>query len=84
MVGRAIVKKTILVIAGVLAISSATATPQANAAGCVRGAIVGGVTGHFVGHHGLLGAGVGCAIGHHEAIRHERERERMYDRYHRY
>jgi hypothetical protein len=54
-----------------------SATP-APARGCLKGAVVGGVAGHFVGHHGLLGAGAGCVIGHHEATKHERERERAY------
>lgn len=39
----------------------------ADAAGCLKGAAVGGVAGHFAGHHGVLGAVAGCAIGHHEA-----------------
>jgi hypothetical protein len=54
-----------------------SATP-APARGCLKGAVVGGVAGHFVGHHGLLGAGAGCVIGHHEATKHARERERAY------
>jgi hypothetical protein len=29
--------------------------------------LVGGTVGHFAGHHGVLGALAGCAIGHHEA-----------------
>jgi hypothetical protein len=49
----------------------------AQAAGCLSGAAVGGVAGHFVGHHGLVGAGIGCAVGHHHAVM--RERERAYD-----
>ena len=57
-----------------LALSS---TP-APARGCLKGAVVGGVAGHFAGHHGLLGAGAGCVIGHHEANKHARERERAY------
>jgi hypothetical protein len=57
-----------------LALSS---TP-APAKGCLTGAVVGGVAGHFVGHHGLLGAGAGCIIGHHEANKQARERERVY------
>jgi hypothetical protein len=44
------------------------------AAGCLRGAAVGGVGGHLAGHHGLLGAGAGCVIGRHEANKHARER----------
>ena len=45
----------------------------AYAAGCLKGAAIGGVAGHFMGHHGLLGAGAGCLIGHHEAAKHARE-----------
>ena len=41
----------------------------AQARGCVKGAVVGGIAGHLV-HHGWLGAAAGCAIGHHEATRH--------------
>jgi hypothetical protein len=66
---------------GVAAITL-TATP-APAAGCLKGAVIGGVAGHYVGHHGLLGAGAGCLIGRHEADKHARERaerERAYDR----
>jgi hypothetical protein len=56
---------------------SFSATP-APAKGCLKGAAVGGVAGHFAGHHGLLGAGAGCIIGHHEANKHARERNRAY------
>jgi hypothetical protein len=31
-----------------------SATTLARAAGCVKGAALGGVAGHFAGHHGLL------------------------------
>jgi hypothetical protein len=40
---------------------------------------VGGLAGHYVGHHGWLGAGIGCAIGHHEANKRLREQQE-YDR----
>jgi hypothetical protein len=46
----------------------------ASARGCLKGAVIGGAAGHFAGHHGLLGAGAGCIIGHHEANKHARER----------
>jgi outer membrane lipoprotein SlyB len=44
----------------------------ANAKGCLKGAAVGGVAGHYSGHHGLLGAAAGCIIGRHEANKRER------------
>jgi hypothetical protein len=36
---------------------------------------MGGVAGHYARHHGLLGAAVGCAIGHHEATKHARDQD---------
>ncbi|QLK61697.1 hypothetical protein GE278_13335 [Enterobacteriaceae bacterium Kacie_13] len=38
----------------------------AQAAGCLKGAVVGGVAGHLK-HHAVIGAVAGCAIGHHLA-----------------
>ena len=72
-------KKIMLLVAGVLAVSS-IAISQPASAGCLSGAAVGGVTGHFIGHHGLVGAGIGCAVGHHRAVVRERERS-DYGRY---
>ena len=45
----------------------------ASAAGCLKGAAVGGVAGHVAGHHGLLGAAAGCVVGRHEANKHARQ-----------
>jgi hypothetical protein len=42
---------------------------SAQAAGCLKGAAAGGVVGHVAGHHGLAGAGIGCAVGHHDATK---------------
>lgn len=56
-----------------LALGAAFAPMRADAEGCLKGAAVGGVAGHMAGHHTMLGAGAGCAIGHHEASKHERE-----------
>lgn len=69
-------------IAALFAAAPLAATP-ARAAGCIRGAIAGGVVVHFAGHHGLVGAGVGCAIGHHEDKVRARDydRDRSYNRY---
>ena len=39
----------------------------AEAKGCLKGAVVGGVGGHVAGGHGLLGAGAGCLVGRHMA-----------------
>ncbi len=43
------------------------ATSPADAKGCLKGAFVGGVAGHYTHHHGVIGAIAGCAIGRHEA-----------------
>ena len=49
------------------ALTAGMIASSANAKGCLKGAAVGGVAGHLAGHHGVLGAGAGCVIGHHEA-----------------
>ena len=47
---------------------------QANAAGCLKGAAVGGVGGHFVGKgHAVAGAAGGCVVGHHMAAKKAKE-----------
>ncbi len=54
--------KTVLAAA---LVSSFTATPVL-AKGCIRGAIVGGVAGHYVGRgHALAGAAAGCLVARH-------------------
>ncbi|HXN88685.1 MAG TPA: hypothetical protein VN890_04945 [Methylocella sp.] len=73
---RAILVPMVLAV-GVTTLSQSS--PPASAKGCLKGAVIGGVAGHFAGHHGVLGAGAGCIIGHHEANKHARERERAYD-----
>ena len=60
-----------ILAAAVLTLGAALAPAQA--AGCLKGAAVGGVGGHFLGHHGLMGAAAGCAVGHHEAAKHARQ-----------
>jgi outer membrane lipoprotein SlyB len=71
----------VLTIAALLAVSPLIA-PAAQAAGCLKGAAVGGMAGHYMGHHGWLGAGAGCVIGHHEAVKRDREEGyRDHDRY---
>ncbi|MGP0149058.1 hypothetical protein [Pseudomonas oryzihabitans] len=45
------------------------------AAGCIKGAVVGGAAGHVAGGHGVAGAAAGCAIGHHEANKKAKEEQ---------
>ena len=59
-----------------LAAASAVLPHGANAAGCLKGAVAGGVIGHYAGHHGVLGAGIGCLWGRHEADKRAYERGR--------
>lgn len=59
--------------AAALVFAMALLPVSANAAGCLKGAVVGGVVGHMAGHHGALGAGAGCIIGHHHASKHARQ-----------
>jgi hypothetical protein len=68
-------KSMLVAAAAMLAVICLSSGPS-EAAGCVKGAVIGGIAGHFIGHHGLLGAGAGCAIGHHEANRHDQEQGR--------
>jgi hypothetical protein len=58
-----------------LALTTGVSFAPAQAAGCLKGAAVGGVAGHMAGHHGVLGAGAGCVIGHHEANKHARQQQ---------
>jgi len=48
------------------AANSVMSLSGANAKGCIKAAIVGGLAGHMAGH-GKMGAAAGCVIGHHEA-----------------
>jgi hypothetical protein len=68
-----------MAIAAAAAVASIPFLAQpADAAGCLKGAAVGGVAGHYLGHHGWLGAGVGCLVGRHRA--NARERQEMNNR----
>jgi hypothetical protein len=60
--------------AAALLLTAAFLPGHAEAAGCIKGAVVGGVAGHFAGHHGVLGAGAGCLIGRHHANKKARQR----------
>ncbi len=56
-----------------LASSMLFATGAVYAKGCLEGAAVGGVAGHVAGKHGAVGAAGGCAIGHHEANKKDKQ-----------
>jgi hypothetical protein len=61
--GRIQLKKTML---GTAIFSMMLVSSFAQAEGCLKGAVAGGVVGHLK-HHAVLGAVAGCAIGHHLA-----------------
>lgn len=60
----------------VVAVLAATTVGQVQAAGCLKGAAVGAVGGHFVGKgHAVLGAAGGCLVGRHMANKKAKENE---------
>ena len=65
-------KQAIAAVAIVTALASIGA-PAAEAKGCLKGAAVGGVAGHFAHHHAVVGAVAGCIIGHHLAAKRSEE-----------
>jgi len=67
----------VLVIPAAIALSATLLSGPALAAGCPKGAVVGGVAGHYAGNHGLLGAGAGCLIGRHYANKHARQPDEL-------
>jgi hypothetical protein len=48
---------------------------QADAKGCLKGAAVGAVAGHYMHHHAVLGAIGGCIVGHHMAAEKAKQAE---------
>jgi hypothetical protein len=44
-------------------------------AGCLGGAAIGAVGGHFAHHHALAGAAAGCVVGHELSVHKKRQRE---------
>lgn len=57
------------VFAITLILSSVFLSAHAMAAGCLKGAVVGGVAGHVVGKHAVAGAIGGCVVGRHMATK---------------
>ena len=65
--------KSVAIAAALTVLSVPFLSEPADAAGCLKGAVVGGIAGHYAGDHGLLGAGAGCLIGRHYANKHARQ-----------
>jgi hypothetical protein len=67
--GRLLMRTKAIAVAAVLGVAALGSwSPPANAAGCLKGALIGGLAGHFAGH-GIMGAGAGCLVGRHYANR---------------
>ena len=64
---------SVLMVAVSMILSATLLSGSADAAGCLKGAAVGGVAGHYAGNHGVLGAGVGCVVGRHHANKQDRQ-----------
>ena len=61
----------IKLLAATLAVATlALSSSPVLARGCLKGAAVGAVAGHFAHHHGMAGAAAGCAVDHHYAHHH--------------
>ena len=73
--------KRVVAAAALMAMAGTLPLGAANAAGCLKGAAVGGIAGHFAGHHGLIGAGIGCLIGRHQANKHARQQAHRHQQY---
>ena len=59
-------RKALSIISLVGAFTASALVPGVSmAAGCLKGAAVGGVAGHVAGGHAVIGAGAGCLIEHH-------------------
>ena len=59
-----------LITAALSVATLALTSSPALARGCLKGAAVGAVAGHFAHHHGVAGAAAGCAVGHVYAHHH--------------
>src|SRR5207237_5159231 len=73
--------KSIAIAAAVGLAALSLSSPPANAAGCLKGAILGGIAGHYAGDHPLLGAGAGCLIGRQWANRSARQQQTTTQQY---
>jgi hypothetical protein len=62
------------IFASALLVPALALTPiPAGAKGCIKGAIVGGIAGHYAHRHGLIGAATGCLVGRHMAKKRQQE-----------
>ena len=65
--------KLILAPALALGLISVPLTVEAKPGGCLKYGAAGAVAGHYAGHHGVMGAIAGCALGMHKRREYKRE-----------
>ena len=65
-----VVMRTFLIGLAVI-VTTAFGASSADAKGCIKGALVGGIAGKMAGH-GKIGAVAGCVIGRHQANKRDR------------
>jgi hypothetical protein len=58
-----------------LTLGLAAAAMPADAKGCIKGALIGGIAAHYASHHGVSGAAAGCVVGRHLAKRQHAARQ---------
>ncbi|KAB1072272.1 hypothetical protein [Methylobacterium planeticum] len=59
----------IVTSASALVIATLLSTTTADAKGCIKGAIIGGIAGHYLAERGVVGAVAGCLGGRYLANR---------------
>ncbi|WP_407529700.1 hypothetical protein [Methylobacterium oryzisoli] len=61
--------------ASVLVVMTLMGIGAAEAKGCIKGAIIGGVAGHYLADRGIVGAVAGCLTGRYIASRNAKRRD---------
>ena len=72
-------RATSLAIASVLALSVGAGSAMAEPGGCLKYGAVGAVGGHVAGHHAVLGAAGGCAVGMYRRHEYKKQQRQMSD-----
>jgi outer membrane lipoprotein SlyB len=64
--------------ASAIALATLLSVGAAEAKGCIKGAIIGGIAGHYLAERGVVGAVAGCLTGRYLANRKARRNEIEY------
>ena len=65
----------VIAILAATAALTLSAAGAAEAKGCIKGAIIGGVAGHYLADRGIVGAVAGCLTGRYIASRNAKRRD---------